>query len=36
LMTNPPPDTRLQLGARLIVIGDVDAEERFLQLNANH
>jgi Trk K+ transport system NAD-binding subunit len=31
LIVNPPPETRLTLGARMIVIGDADAEEAFLQ-----
>jgi K+/H+ antiporter YhaU regulatory subunit KhtT len=31
LIVNPPPDIRLQLGARIIVIGGADAEEQFLQ-----
>lgn len=31
LIVNPPPNTRLPLGARIIVIGDADAEERFLE-----
>jgi voltage-gated potassium channel len=36
LIVNPPPDTRLSLGARIIVIGDADAEELFLQRFASH
>jgi K+/H+ antiporter YhaU regulatory subunit KhtT len=36
LIVNPPPDTRLPLAARLIVIGGLDAEEQFLQRYANH
>lgn len=35
MIANPPPDTRLPLGARMIVIGDADAEERLLQRFAN-
>jgi Trk K+ transport system NAD-binding subunit len=31
LIVNPPPDTRLPLAARVIVIGGADAEELFLQ-----
>ena len=36
LIVNPPTDTRLPLGARIIVIGGADEEERFLQRFANH
>jgi voltage-gated potassium channel len=36
LIVNPPPETRLPLGARIIVIGGADAEERFLELFATH
>jgi Trk K+ transport system NAD-binding subunit len=36
LTVNPPPDTRLPLGARIIVIGSADAEEQFLQRFAGH
>jgi Trk K+ transport system NAD-binding subunit len=31
LIVNPPSDTRLTLGARMVVLGDADAEEVFLQ-----
>lgn len=36
LTVNPPPDTQLPLGGRIIVIGDADAEEKFLQRFASH
>jgi Trk K+ transport system NAD-binding subunit len=36
LIVNPPPNTRLTLGSRIIVIGSADAEERFLQRFASH
>ena len=36
LIVNPPPDIRLPLAARIIVIGGADAEERFLHRFANH
>jgi voltage-gated potassium channel len=36
MVANPPPDTRLALGARVIVIGGADAQERFLQKFGRH
>jgi Trk K+ transport system NAD-binding subunit len=35
LVANPPPDTKLPLGARMIVIGGADTEELFLQRYAS-
>jgi Trk K+ transport system NAD-binding subunit len=35
MLVNPPPDTRLPLGGRLIVIGSADGEEQFLQKFGN-
>ena len=34
-IVNPPPDTTLPLGARMIVIGGTETEELFLQRFAN-
>lgn len=31
MLVNPPPTTRLSGGSRMVLIGTVDAEERFLQ-----
>ena len=31
MTVNPPPGTRLPLGARMFLVGTADAEERFLQ-----
>jgi voltage-gated potassium channel len=36
LTVNPPPGTRLPLGARIIVIGSADAEEQFLKRFPRH
>jgi voltage-gated potassium channel len=35
LTVNPPPDTRLPPGARMILIGSADSEEQFLQRFVN-
>jgi Trk K+ transport system NAD-binding subunit len=35
VITNPAPETRLKLGARMILIGSADAEEQFARLYTN-